>query len=182
MGENIMDQYTSLADYAAKHEKWRNALNIPAYVQYSDQVDIARQVIDDLSMEDPEQYDQFRVEALAAGATEEEEEHESSAPLSQAERIRQELAGIAPGTYLMLHGHYGNAINATIEQGKLVSIDNNAGTVKLHSTVYGNDLTVRIDQITYIDASRSGSGALGSVQQADLHRVGNDCYRGNQKL
>lgn len=96
--------------------------------------------------------------------------------------IRQELAGIATGTYLMLHGHYGNAINSTIEQGQLVSIDNNAGTVKLHSTVYNKDVTVRIDQITYIDASRSGSGALGSVQQADLRRVGNDTYRGKQKL
>jgi len=60
--------------------------------------------------------------------------------------------------------------------------DNNAGTVKLHSTVYHHDLTVRIDQISYIDASRSGSGALGSAQQADLRRVGNDTQRGKQKL
>jgi len=176
-----MAEHNTFADYAAKNGKWRSTLNIPAYVQYSEQVDIARQVIDDLSMEDPDKYEQFLADALAAGAAEEEDQ-EAAAPLSQAECIRQELAGIAPGTYLMLHGHYGNAINSTIEQGKLVSIDNKAGTVKLHSTVYNNDLTVRIDQITYIDASRSGSGALGSVQQADLHRVGNDCYRGNQKL
>jgi len=54
--------------------------------------------------------------------------------------------------------------------------------VKLHSTVYHHDLTVRIDQISYIDASRSGSGALGSAQQADLRRVGNDTQRGKQKL
>ncbi|MBB5609142.1 MULTISPECIES: hypothetical protein [unclassified Janthinobacterium] len=52
----------------------------------------------------------------------------------------------------------------------------------MHSTVYGNDLTVRIDQISDINASRSGSGALGSVQQADLRRVGNDTQRGKQKL
>ncbi|MFZ4874096.1 hypothetical protein ACL9RI_03345 [Janthinobacterium sp. Mn2066] len=177
-----MAEHDTFADYAAKNEKWRNALNIPAYVQYSDQVDIAWQVIEDLSLEDPDKYEQFRADALAAGATQEEDERDSSPPLSQAERIRQELAGIAPGTYLMLHGHYGNAINATIEQGKLVGIDDKAGTVKLHSTVYNKDLTVRIDQITYIDASRSGSGALGAVQQADLRRVGNDWYRGNQKL
>ncbi len=176
-----MAEQNTFADYAAKNEKWRNDLHIPPYVQYADQVDIARQVIDDLSMEDPEKYEQFVADALASGATE-EDERESAPPLSQADRIKQELRNIAPGTYLMLHGHYGNAINSTIEQGKLVSIDWDRGTVKLHSTVYNNDLTVRIDQITYIDASRSGSGALGSVQQADLRRVGNDWYRGNQKL
>ncbi|CDG82464.1 hypothetical protein [Janthinobacterium agaricidamnosum] len=176
-----MAEQNTFADYAAKNERWRKELHIPPYAQYADQLDIARQVIDDLSMEDPEKYEQFVAEALEAGATE-EDERESAAPLSQAERIKQELRDIAPGTYLMLHGHYGNAINATIEQGKLVSVDWERGTVKLHSTVYNNDLTVRIDQISYIDASRSGSGARGSVQQADLRRVGNDWYRGSQKL
>src|SRR5450830_1303556 len=56
-----MAEHNTFADYAAKNGKWRSTLNIPAYVQYSEQVDIARQVIDDLGMEDPDKYEQFLV-------------------------------------------------------------------------------------------------------------------------
>ncbi|MES2743256.1 MAG: hypothetical protein V4754_20225 [Pseudomonadota bacterium] len=36
----------------------------------------------------------------------------------------------------MLHGHFGNSINSTIEQGQLKSIDLANNQVVLHSTTY----------------------------------------------
>ncbi|MES2740042.1 MAG: hypothetical protein V4754_03705, partial [Pseudomonadota bacterium] len=54
--------------------------------------------------------------------------------------------------------------------------------VVYNDMTYDRDVVVSIDKVSYIDASRSGSGALGSVQSADLRRVGNDWYRGDQKL
>jgi len=81
--------------------------------------------------------------------------------------IKQQLENTPLGTYLMIWGNYGNATNATIEQGELKSVDSANGTVVLHSTNYDKDKTVRMDQMTSIDASRSGSGALGPAQTPD---------------
>ncbi|NHZ40017.1 hypothetical protein [Massilia aquatica] len=96
--------------------------------------------------------------------------------------IKQQLENTPTGTYLMAHGHFGGSINATIEQGTLKSIDWANGTLVLHSTTYDRDQTVEISKISYIDASRSGSGALGPAQAPDLRQVGNDWYRGDVKV
>lgn len=98
------------------------------------------------------------------------------------ESIKQQLENTPIGTYLMAHGHFGNSINATIEQGTLKNIDWAHNSMVLHSTNYDRDHTVDIGKVTYIDDSRTGSGALGSVQAPDLRRVGNDWYRGDVKV
>lgn len=69
----------------------------------------------------------------------------------------------------MITGRYGNAINPTIEQGKLKSIDWDNRTVVLHNTTYDRDTTVRMDQMISIDDTRSGSGALTFAQEPDWY-------------
>ncbi len=83
------------------------------------------------------------------------------------EAIKQQLENTPIGTYLMIWGRYGNAINPTIEQGQLKSVDSKNGTVVLHSMVYDRDQTVRMDQMSSIDDSRSGPGARGPAQTPD---------------
>ena len=179
-----MPEYITPGDYAVKTEKWRKTFQIPSSIQYDDQVEIANTLIDELSMNDPQQHDILMQEANAWAEKEGKrlEEYAPSTQYAAPQSIAQQLENIPIGTYLMLTGHYGNAINPTIEQGKLKSLDVKNNTVVLHNTVYDREVTVKIDQILSIDASRSGSGARGSVQQADLRRVGNDWYRGNKKL
>ncbi len=177
-----MSEYITPGDYAAQTEKWRTALGIPVSPQYTDQVEIANEMIEELSMNDPEQYETLLQEANAWAAREGRRLEEYAPNVQLARTIGEQLTDIPTGTYLMLHGHFGNSINSTIEQGKLTKVDLANNKVDLYSTTYDKNFSVSIDKIEYIDASRSGSGALGSVQQADLRRVGNDWYRGDKKL
>ncbi|TDR76628.1 hypothetical protein [Paludibacterium purpuratum] len=97
--------------------------------------------------------------------------------------LKDQLSAIQVGTYLMLHGKFNDyTINPTIEQGKLKSIDWANGTLVLYSVTYDLDTTVQLDRISYIDDSRTGSGALGPAQAPDLRQVGNDWYRGDTKI
>jgi hypothetical protein len=52
----------------------------------------------------------------------------------------------------------------------------------LHSTTYDKDRTVPLDKIQSIEDHHTGSGASGPVQTPDLRQVGNDWYRGDQKI
>lgn len=81
--------------------------------------------------------------------------------------LKDQLAHIPKGKYLMIYGHWGNAINHTIEQGELLEVDFEKDTVVLHNTVYDNNITVDMTKAFSIDESRSGSGALGSVLEPD---------------
>lgn len=83
--------------------------------------------------------------------------------------IEKHLRETPIGTYLMITGRYGNAINPTIEQGKLKSIDWDNRTVVLRNTVYDRDVTVRMDQMISIDDTRTGSGALTFAQEPDWY-------------
>jgi len=102
---------------------------------------------------------------------------------AQPETIDDQLKRIAIGKYLMLWGKYGNAINETIEQGKLKSINWTNRTVVLESTVYKDTYpTVSIDKITWIDESRSGSGALGPAQTPDWYQGADGKWRKGDKV
>ena len=99
------------------------------------------------------------------------------------EQIKQQLGAIPTNTYLRVWGKF-NAYtsNATCEQGLLKSIDWANGTMVLHSTTYDRDDTVQLDKIQSIEDHHTGSGASGPVQTPDLRQVGNDWYRGDQKI
>lgn len=86
------------------------------------------------------------------------------------------------GKYLMIWGRHDSSINPTIEQGVLKSINWDKRTLVLHSVTYDKDRTVNIDRISFIDDTRSGSGALGPVQTPDWHlRPDGAWYRGERK-
>lgn len=86
------------------------------------------------------------------------------------------------GKYLMIWGKHDGSINSTIQQGQLKSINWGNRTLVLHNTNYNEDLTVKMDQISFIDDTRSGSGAKSSVQTPDWHmRPDGAWYRGDRK-
>lgn len=86
------------------------------------------------------------------------------------------------GKYLMIWGKHDNSINPTIEQGVLKSINWDKRALVLHNSTYDQDRTVNIDRISFIDDTRSGPGALGSVQTPDWYlRPDGAWYRGGQK-
>ena len=86
------------------------------------------------------------------------------------------------GKYLMIWGRHGSSTNPTIEQGVLKSINWDKRTLVLHNVTYDEDRTVSIDRISFIDATRTGPGALGAVQTPDWHlRPDGAWYRGERK-
>ncbi|MGO4775649.1 hypothetical protein AB4084_09090, partial [Lysobacter sp. 2RAB21] len=86
------------------------------------------------------------------------------------------------GKYLMIWGKHDSSINPTIEQGALKSINWDKRTLEQHNITYDEDRTVNIDRISFIDGTRSGPGALGSVQTPDWHlRPDGAWYRGERK-
>ncbi len=186
MGENFRTE----ADYMVATRKWRERYGI-AVNETAKELAQANAVINGL---DRTEHAEFFSDAAAWGAREAAraegrpvpytipEAATATANASDTEGIKQQLGKIEIGKYLMLHGHFGNSINQTIEQGTLQSIDWNNGTVILHSTTYNHDLTVDIGKIAWIDESRTGSGALGAVQQGDLREVNGEWYRGNEKV
>ncbi|NHZ97613.1 hypothetical protein [Massilia sp. CCM 8734] len=177
LGE-ALPTFSTHADYIVRTEQWRDEFKIPKFLPYTEQVRIADEVLRTLD----------RAKYAGMLSTADEWSQQESANLDAAqpfdgwkEQIRRQLLQIQKGKYLMIYLPYG-ASNFRIEQGTLTSVDWNKGTVLLHNTVYSRDETVAIDNIQSIDESRSGSGALGSVQTADLRLVGSDWYRGNTKL
>ncbi|CUI08962.1 hypothetical protein BN2497_12701 [Janthinobacterium sp. CG23_2] len=177
MGETL-PTFATQADYIVRTGQWRDEFNIPKYLPYTEQVRIADEVLRTL--------DRAKYAGMISAAEEwskkESANLDAEAPFDGwKEQIRRQLLQIQNGKYLMIYVPYGSS-RYRIEQGTLTKVDWNNGTVLLHSTVYNRDNTVAIDNIQSIDESRSGSGALGSVQTADLRLVGNDWYRGNTKL
>ncbi|MFB9242832.1 hypothetical protein IV454_20855 [Massilia antarctica] len=177
LGE-ALPMFATHADYIVRTAQWRDEFKIPKYLPYTEQVRVADEVLRTI--------DRSRYAGMISAA--EEWSKKESANLDAEppfdgwqEQIRRQLLQIQKGKYLMIYVPYGSS-SYTIEQGTLTSVDWNNGTVLLHNTVYNRDTTVAIDNIQSIDESRSGSGALGSVQTADLRLVGNDWYRGNTKL
>lgn len=65
--------------------------------------------------------------------------------------IEESLRATSIGTYLRLWGNYGNAINDTLEQGELKSIDWDSRTLVLYVPIYKTNRTVNIDQIKRIE-------------------------------
>lgn len=170
--------YSSQADYIVRTEQWRDEFKIPRFLPYTEQVRMAEEVLRTI--------DRAKYAGMLAAADEwskqESAKLDAEPPFDNWEQqIRRQLMQIQTGKYLMIYVPYGSS-SYTIEQGTLTSVDWNKGTVLLHSTTYDRDTTVSFDRIQSIDESRSGSGALGSVQTADLRRVGSDWYRGNTKL
>ena len=177
LGESI-PAFTMPADYIARTEQWRTEFKIPKYLTYTEQVRMADEVLRTI--------DRNRCASLLSAADEWSAKESANADAETPfdgwkEQIRRQLLQIQKGKCLMIYLPYGSS-NFTIEQGALTSVDWNSGTVLLRNTVYGRDTTVSIDNIQSIDESRSGSGALGSVQTADLRLVGSDWYRGSEKL
>jgi hypothetical protein len=170
--------FSSQADYIVRTEQWRDEFKIPKYLPYTEQVRIAEEVLRTL--------DRAKYAGMLSAAEEwskkESANLHAEAPFDNwKEQIRRQLLQIQSGKYLMIYMPYGSS-SYTIEQGTLTSVDWNNGSVLLRNTVYNRDVTVTLDKIQSIDESRSGSGALGSVQTADLRRVGSDWYRGSTKL
>lgn len=96
------------------------------------------------------------------------------------ETIDDQLKRIPIGKYLMVWGHFGRSINQTCEQGELKSIDWNQRTILLRSRVYeGQENTVNIDKIDYIDESREGSGARGPAVAPDWYKGADGTWRKN---
>jgi hypothetical protein len=96
------------------------------------------------------------------------------------ETIDDQLKRISIGKYLMVWGHFGRSINQTCEQGELKSIDWNQRTILLRSRVYeGQENTVNIDKIDYIDESREGSGARGPAVAPDWYKGADGTWRKN---
>jgi hypothetical protein len=171
-------EFTTPADYIARTEQWRTEFKIPKYLPYTEQVRVADEVLRTI---DRNKYAGL-LSAADEWSTKESANADAEPPFDAwKEQIRRQLLQIQKGKYLMIYLPYGSS-SYIIEQGTLTSVDWNNGTVLLHNTVYNRDTTVSIDNIQSIDESRSGSGALGSVQTADLRLVGSDWYRGSVKL
>lgn len=170
--------FSTQADFIVRTEQWRDEFKIPKYMPYTEQVLMAEEVLRTI--------DRSKYAGMLSAAEEWSKAQSANLDAEQPfdswkEQIRRQLLQIQKGKYLMIYVPYGSS-SYRIEQGALTSVDWNNGSVLLRSTVYDRDVTVAIDNIQSIDESRSGSGALGSVQEADLRRVGSDWYRGNTKL
>ena len=172
--EEARPKFNSTADYIAQTEQWSKEFKLPVYLPYTEKVKMGEEVLRTI---DRAKY----AGLLSAAEAWSETQTSGDEPFDTwKEQIRRQLLQIQTGKYLMIYLPYGT--NYVIEQGALKSIDWNSDTVLLHNTVYNCDVSVSIDKIQSVDESRSGSGALGSVQTADLRLVGDDWYRGNQKL
>lgn len=104
---------------------------------------------------------------------------------TQDDSVLSTLKSLTPGQYLLIwRNTTTGGGNPLAVQGALDSIDYEQKTVKLKSTVYsGRYDTVTFDDIAVIDTSRSGSGARGPVQSADLRQVSLGVwYRGNTEV
>ncbi|MEO6823699.1 MAG: hypothetical protein ABI167_03045 [Nitrosospira sp.] len=172
--EEARPKFNSTADYIAQTEQWNTKFNIPKYLPYTEKVKIAEEVVRTL---DRDKYAGLLSAAEAWSKT----QTSGDEPFDNwKEQIRRQLLQIQTGKYLMIYVPYSSSY--MIKQGQLKTINWNTGTVLLHSTVYNNEVSLSIEDIKSVDESRSGSGALGSVQSADLRLVGKDWYRGDKKL
>ncbi len=174
--EEALPKYNATADFIVQSEQWSKEFNIPAFLPYTEKVKLAEEVLRTIERE--------KYAALFAAAEEwsPKQAGRGEQPFDTwEEQLRRQLLQIRTGKYLMIYLPY-HTTSFTIEQGELKSIDWHNGSVLLRNTVYDRDVTVWINNIQSVDESRSGSGALGAVQSADLRRVGSDWYRGNQKL
>ncbi|WP_432719628.1 hypothetical protein R0381_000233 [Jeongeupia wiesaeckerbachi] len=179
-----MSEYKSptLGEYVASTQKWREALEIPNWIDFDGQVEAANEALEDFKMSKPDKYKELLEDGEPWIAREAQRRRDAAPDPELIKAIRQQLSSIKLGTYLRATGKYGNAINPTIEQGELKSVDFDKGILVLHSTVYGNDISVQIDKIISIDDTHTGSGASGPAQTPDLRQVGSDWYRGDQKV
>lgn len=173
----MSEDFRSEADYMILTKKWRDRYGV-AVGERSWELRQANEVISGL---DREVHAEFFSDAAAWRAR--QDAKAAAQPVPDTERIKQQLANIPIGKYLMLSGYFIGSMNHTIEQGTLQSIDWDNGTVVLHSLNYDRDNIVDINKILSIDESRSGSGALGSVQEPDLREVSPGVwYRGDKKV
>ena len=169
MSENLMTP----AEYMIQTQKWREHYHI-AVNERSKELKQANEVVSGL---DRAANAEFFSDAAAWGARETAKAAGQFVPYDlpnfspraapDTDRVKEQLRNIQAGKYLMLWGYFGGSINQTIQQGVLQSVDWDNGTVLLHSTTYGHDLTVDLNKISHIDESRSGSGALSAAQEGD---------------
>src|SRR5579883_2758929 len=94
--------------------------------------------------------------------------------------LAEAIRNIKFGTYLMIEGDFGGVnkapisfvqefagtVNTTIKGGELKSIDWDNCTLVLNVKPYDRDETVPMDKIVSIDTSRTGPGALYSVEDS----------------
>ncbi|MES2743255.1 MAG: hypothetical protein V4754_20220 [Pseudomonadota bacterium] len=92
-----MPEYITPGDYAAQTEKWRTSLGIPVSSQYTDQVDIANEMIEELSMNDPQQYATLMTEANAWAEREGRRLEEYAPNVQLARTIGEQLSDLPLG-------------------------------------------------------------------------------------